>query len=36
VAAGFIHNGHAAGADDLKYLVPVVQQPSNILIHIQK
>ena len=35
MAASFIYNGHAAGSDDLKDLVPVVQQPSNILIHSQ-
>ena len=35
MAASFIYNGHAAGADNLQDLVPVVQQPSDILIHIQ-
>ena len=34
MAASFINNGHAAGTDDLKNLVPTVQKPSNILIHI--
>ena len=36
VAASFLYNGHAAGSDDLKDLVPAVQQPSNILIHNQE
>ena len=36
MAASFIYNGHAASAEDLQNLVPVIQQPSNILIHIQE
>lgn len=36
VAAGLIHHRHASGADDLQELIPVVQQLSNILVHIQK
>jgi hypothetical protein len=32
VASGFIYNGHAAGTDDLKDLVPTVNQPSDIFI----
>ena len=33
MASCFIHDGHAAGTEDLKDLVPVIQQPSDILIH---
>ena len=33
MAASFIYNGHAAGTDILKNLVPTVKQPSDILIH---
>ena len=36
VAAGFIDNGHSAGSDHFQNLVPVVQQPSDISIHIHK
>ena len=34
MAARFIYNGHAAGADDLQDLVPVIQQFADITIHI--
>ena len=33
VAACFIYNRHAAGADHFQDLIPVIQQASNILIH---
>ena len=36
VVTRLIDDGHAAGTDDLQNFVPVVQEPSNILIHIQK
>ena len=34
VVQRFIYHGHAAGADDLQDLVPVIQQLPNIMIHV--
>ena len=35
MTASFIYNGHATGTDEFKNLIPVVKEPSNILIHIK-
>ena len=34
VATGFVHHSHAAGAYDLQYFIPTIQQPADISIHI--